>query len=151
MQTSSRDPSSGALPPALICTAALTCGVLAALALQIYLSNAGFDYAALWENLLGGGARELRTTGPWWAIAGVAFVTGGVVAAALVRLPPPWQRFRALRWAAGAVIVLLLAHVGHSAASPEAVGAGMDVVVGLAALAIAALVAGLGAYLAMRR
>ena len=82
MQTTSRDLSSGALPPALICTTALTCGVLAALALQIYLSQAGFDFAALWENLFGAGARQLRTTGPWWAIAGLAFVTGGAVAAA---------------------------------------------------------------------
>ena len=151
MQTPSRDLSAGALPPALISTTALICGVLAALALQIYLSNAGFDFAALWESLFAGGARELRTTGPWWAIAGLAFVTGGAVAAALGRLPPPWRRFRGLRWAAGAAIVVLLAHIGHSAASPETVGAGMNVAVGLAALAIAALFAGLGAYLAMRR
>jgi hypothetical protein len=151
MQTSSRDPSSGALPPALICTAALTCGVLAALALQIYLSQAGFDFAALWENLFDARTRQLRTTGPWWAVAGLAFVTGGAVAAALGRLPPPWHRFRGLRWVAGAAIVLLLAHIGHSATSPEAAGAGMDVAVGLAVLAIAALFAGLGAYLAMRR
>ena len=102
------------MPPALIFTSALTCGVLAALALRIYLSQAGFDFAALWQNLLGAGARQLRTTGPWWAIAGLAFVTGGIVAAALSRLPPPWRRHRPLRWTAGALLVLLLAHIGHS-------------------------------------
>ena len=54
----------------LIYAGAVTCGVLAALALQIYLSGAGFDLGALWENLLSAKARQLRTTGPWWAIAG---------------------------------------------------------------------------------
>jgi hypothetical protein len=151
MQTPKRDISAVALPPALIFTTALTCGVLAALALQIYLSQAGFDFAALWQNLLGAGARELRTTGPWWAIAGLAFVTGGIVAAALSRLPPPWRRHRPLRWTAGALLVLLLAHIGHSDTAHATVGPGANVAVALAALVTAALFAALGAYLAMRR
>jgi len=88
---------------------AVTSGVLTALALQIYLSGAGFDLGALWNNLLSAKPRELRTTGPWWAIAGMAFVVSGATAAALVRLPFPWRRFRPLRWVLGALIVLLLA------------------------------------------
>ena len=36
----------------LIYAGAVTCGVLAALALQIYLSGVGFDLGALWEGLL---------------------------------------------------------------------------------------------------
>src|SRR5262245_8798501 len=151
MQTPKRDISAVALPPALIFTTALTCGVLAALALQIYLEQAGFDFAALWQNLLGAGTRQLRTTGPWWGIAGLAFVTGGIVGAALSRLPPPWRRHRPLRWTAGALLVLLLAHIGHSAAGPEAASPGANVAVALAALVVAALFAALGAYLAMRR
>ena len=150
MQTPKRDISAVALPPALIFTTALTCGVLAALALQIYLSQAGFDFAAVWRNLLGAGARELRTTGPWWAIAGLAFVTGGVVAAALSRLPLPWRLHRGLRWTAGALLVLLLAHIGHSG-TVDTVGPGANVAVALAALVTAALFAAFGAYLAMRR
>jgi hypothetical protein len=151
MQTPKRDISAVALPPALIFTTALTCGVLAALALQIYLSQAGFDFAALWQNLLGAGARQLRTTGPWWAIAGLAFVTGGIIAAALSRLPLPWRRHRPLRWTAGALLVLLLAHIGHSDTAHATVGPGANVAVALAALVTAALFAALGAYLAMRR
>jgi hypothetical protein len=151
MQTPKRDISAVAIPPALIFTTALTCGVLAALALQIYLSHAGFDFAALWQNLVGVGSRQLRTTGPWWAIAGLAFVTGGIIAAALSRLPPPWRRHRPLRWIAGALLVLLLAHIGHSETAPEPVGLGANVAVALAALVTAALFAALGAYLAMRR
>ena len=136
----------------LIYAGAVTCGVLAALALQIYLIAAGFDLGALWESLLTAKARQLRTTGPWWAIAGTAFVVSGATAAALSRLPFPWRRFRPLRWALGAVIVLLLAHIGHSdAAGAEALGPGTNVAVRLAALGVAASMAMFGAYLAVRR
>ena len=135
----------------LIYAGAVTCGVLAALALQIYLSGAGFDLGALWEGLLAEKGRQLRTTGPWWAIAGTAFAVGGATAAALFRLPFPWRRFRPLRWALGAVIVFLLAHVGHEAAGVDSLGPGANVAVRLAALGLAGLMALLGAYLAVRR
>jgi hypothetical protein len=151
MQTPRREPSPVALPPALIHAAALTCGVLAALALQVYLRSAGFELAGLWESFFAGGTRQLRTAGPWWAIAGVAFVTGGITAAALSRFPPPWHRFRPLRWAAGAILVLLLAQVGHPSAAPDAAGAGVQVAANLVALAVAAVMALLGAYVAVRR
>ncbi|HYY39476.1 MAG TPA: hypothetical protein VE801_17150 [Xanthobacteraceae bacterium] len=151
MQTPKREPSRVALPPALIYAAATTCGVLAALALQIYSSNAAFELAGLWENLFASGARELRTAGPWWGTVGVAFVTSGIAAAALSRFPPPWQRFRLLRWVAAAVIVLALAQIGHPSAPPEAVGAGVNVAVSLVALLVAAAMALLGAHVAVRR
>ena len=145
------EPRHGERSRVLIYAGAVTCGVLAALAVQIYLSEAGFDLAAVWENLLSAGTRQLRTTGPWWALAGAAFVVSGATAAALDRFPFPWRRFRPLRWALGAVIVLLLAHVGHSAAAPEGVGEAATVAVRLAALGTATLLAMLGAYLAVRR
>jgi hypothetical protein len=136
----------------LIYAGAVTCGVLAAMALQIYLSGAGFDLGALWEGLLAAKGRQLRTTGPWWAIAGTAFAVGGATAAALSRFPFPWRRFRPLRWALGAVIVLLLAHVGHTeAAGADSLGPGANVAVRLAALGLAGLMAMFGAYLAVRR
>jgi hypothetical protein len=151
MQRPRPELSDTALPPALIYSAAVLCGVLAALALQMLLSRAGFDLAAVWENLFASGARQLRTTGPWWAIAGIAFITSGATAAALSRVTLPWRRFRLLRWAAGAIIVFLLADIGHSAAAPEGVGAGANVAARLAALSVAALMAVLGAYLTVRR
>jgi hypothetical protein len=144
-------PSPVALPPVLIYAAALTCGVLAGMALQVYLNDAGFDLAGLWENPFASGARQLRTAGPWWAIAGVAFVASGMTAAALSRLPPPWQRFRLPRWVAGAAIVLVLAQIGHFSAVPEAVRAGVNMAVNLVALVVAAAMALLGAYVAVRR
>ena len=151
MQSPKREAAPLAQPPALIYGAALTCGVLAALALQIYLSSASFDLAGLWENLFASGARQLRTAGPWWAIAGIAFVTSGITAAALSRLPLPWRRFRFLRWAAGAAIVFVLAQIGDPRAASPATGAGLNVAVNLVALALAAVMALAGAYVAVRR
>ena len=151
MQSLKRDPSSDALTPALIYAAALTCGVLAALALEIYLTGAGFDPANLWENFLSSGTRDLRTAGPWWGIDALSFVVGGITAAALSRLPPPWHRYRLLRWVAAGVILLLLEDITHSGVAPEAVAAGVNVAVRLTALCVAALMALLGAYVAVRR
>ncbi len=109
------------------------------------------NLAALGENLFSAKARQLRTAGPWWAIAGCASIVSGAVAAALSRLPLPWRRHRLLRWVAGALILLLLAHIGHSVGAAAEVGPGVTAAARLAALAIAALMALLGAYLTARR
>ena len=146
MQSPKRELSSVALPRTLIYATAMTCGVLAALALQIHLNRAGYDLVSLWGNLFSPKALQLRTTGPWWATAGLAFLVSGAVATSLSRLPLPWRRFRLLRWVVGALIVYLLTYVGHSAAVPEGVSAGTSVAASLAALALAALMALCGAY-----
>ncbi|HKA79850.1 MAG TPA: hypothetical protein VKD43_07430 [Xanthobacteraceae bacterium] len=151
MQKTKPDLSPIALPRGLIYTTALTCGVLAALALQIYLTRSGYDLVGLWANVFSTKSMQLRTAGPWWAIAGLAFVVSGAVAAALSRLPLPWRRFRLLRWALGAVIVLGLADIGHSASLPEGIGAGANVAASIGALVIAALMAMFGAYFTVRR
>jgi hypothetical protein len=151
MQNPKRELSSVALPRTLVYATAMTCGVLAALALQIYLNRAGYDLVGLWGNPLSPRALQLRTTGPWWATAGLAFLVSGAVATMLSRLPLPWRRFRLLRWIAGAVVVYLLAYVGHSAAVPEGVAAGTSVAASLGAVALAALMSLCGAYFTVHR
>ncbi len=153
MQTARRELAPVELPPILIYATALTCGVMAALALQIHLVRAGFDLVDLWESILSARALQLRAAGPWWAIEGLAFIVSGATAAALSRLPLPWRRFRLLRWAAGAAIVFALAEIGHSAAAPHAPheNLGANVAASLAALCVAALMAMLGAYFTVRR
>jgi hypothetical protein len=151
MRPPKRETAPLAQPTALIYAAALTCGVLASLALQLYLRAAGFDLASLSQNMFDTGTRQLRTTGPWWAIACLAFLAGGITAAALSRLPPPWRRFRLLRWAAAAAIVFALAQIGDPRAASEAVGPGLNLAVNLVALAVAAVMALAGAYVAVRR
>jgi hypothetical protein len=152
MQNPKRELSSVALPRTLVYATAMTCGVLAALALQIYLNRAGYDLVGLWGGPLSAKALQLRTTGPWWASAGLAFLVSGAVATALSRLPLPWRRFRLLRWIAGAGVVYLLAYVGGSAAAvSEGVAAGTSVAASLGALALAALMSLCGAYLTVHR
>src|SRR6266481_3242180 len=141
MQPARRELAPVELPPVLIYATALTCGVMAALALQIHLAHAGFDLVDLWENIFSARSLQLRAAGPWWAIAGLAFIVSGATAAALSRLPLPWRRFRLLRWAAGAAIVFLLADIGHSTSAAEGVDAGLNVAASLAALVVAALMA----------
>jgi hypothetical protein len=139
------------LPPILIYATAVTCGVLAAIALQIHLSRSGFDFVALWQDLFAARAIKLRSAGPWWAIGAVAFLVSGIVAAALSRLPLPWQRLRLMRWVAGAAIVLLLAHLGHGSSGLFHGDAGANATASLAVLCVAALLGLCGAYFTVRR
>src|SRR5205823_6232841 len=112
-----RQRSAGKLPAVLIYATALTCGVLSAVALQIYLARAGFSPVPLWDSLFSARVVDLRTTGPWWAIAGISFLISGVVAAALSRVSFPLRRFLFARWILGIALVLLLAHLGHGSAA----------------------------------
>jgi hypothetical protein len=143
-------------------SAAVTVGMLAALAVQLWLSRIGYDLVALWQEGFSIKAVQLRTAGPWWAMAGAAFIAAGATAAALSRLPPPWSRFRLLRWVLGAAIIVVLADLGHSAtalgAAAEAGAAvhgaakvAAEVAASLAALVLAAPLALCGAYFTVRR
>jgi hypothetical protein len=131
-------------------SAAITIGVLVALAVQIRLGRSGYDLVGLWQDALSTKTLGLRTAGPWWAMAGAAFVAAGAAAAALSRLPPPWRQLRLLRWILGAGVIFVLADVGHSAGEVSA-GTGMAVAASLTALGMAALMALCGAYFTARR
>jgi hypothetical protein len=151
MLSMKRESLDRALAPSLVYTTAATCGVLAALALQIQLSRAGYDLLALWQNLLSARTMQLRSAGPWWAIAGMAFVIGGVMAAVLSRMPLPWRGFRLLRWLAGAAVVFILSDIGQHSAGLTQTNVGASVLASLGVLALAALMSLGGAYLTIRR
>jgi hypothetical protein len=151
MRNGKREISDVPLPATLVYTTAMTCGVLAAIAVQLQLNRSGFDLIGLWKNLSSARAMQLRTAGPWWAIAGLAFIVGGITAAALSRFSLPWRRFRLLRWAAGAAIVFLLADTGQHSAGLSRVDAGANAAADLGALLVAALMALCGAYFTVRR
>jgi hypothetical protein len=151
MRNSKREIFEVPLPATLVYATALTCGMLAAIAVQIQLNRGGFDLIGLWQNLFSTRAMQLRTAGPWWAIAGFAFIVGGISAAALSRFPLPWRRFRLLRWVMGAAIVFILADIGHHSAGLAPAAAGANAIASLGALVIAALMALCGAYFTVRR
>jgi|SRR5262245_5945794 len=146
MANPSRELASVDLPRNLIFTTAIGVGVLAALALQIYMRNLGYDLVSVWQN-----PQAAKALFPWWSIAGLAFVAGGATAAALSRLPPPWRRFRLLRWVAGIALVFFMGQIDHSAAAAAGGSPGATVAANLAALGVATLMAMLGGYFTVRR
>jgi hypothetical protein len=139
------------MPRAAAYATGVTCGVLAAMAVQILMSRAGIELSNVWRNLLSAQALQLRSAGAWWLMAGSAFLVSAVVVAALSRLPLPWHRFRLLRWVLGAAVVFGLAEIGHLAADVSAPNGGAHVAVSLSALLAAALMSLFGAYFAAKR
>src|SRR5262249_61666182 len=84
---------------------------------QIMLGRAGIELADTWRTVMSTQALQLRSAGPWWLIIGSAFLVSAIGAAALSRLPLPWDRFRTVRWGIGAAIVYALAAVGRIASA----------------------------------
>jgi hypothetical protein len=146
-----RKVSPNELPRVLIYSTAITCAALSALMLQIQFERIGLALVSLGHDAFSGKMPKLRAAGPWWAMAALALIVGGAVGAALSRFPFPWHRFRVLRWLIGAIIVFILADIGHSAAAPPGVGAAAQLAVSLAALVLAALMGMLGAYITTGR
>ena len=138
------------LSRALVYVTGMTCGVLAAIAAEILLRRTGVEIADTWRSLASGQSLQIRAVSVFWLMIGSAFVASAVVAAALSRLPPPWLRLRTLRWLASAIIVFVLAEVGHIAAITVGHGGGAHTAMSMVALVAAALVALFGAYFATR-
>ena len=139
------------LPWPAVYATGVSCGVFAAILVQILLSRAGIELAGVWRNLLSAQTLQLRSAGAWWLMAGSAFLVSAIVVGALSRLPLPWHRFRLLRWIVGAAFVFALAEAGHRAAEVGGHEGGAHVGVTLAALIAAALASLFGAYFPAKR
>jgi hypothetical protein len=146
MANPTRELASVDLPRSLIFTSAVGCGVLAALAAQIYLRNHGYDLVSFWQS-----PQSAKALGPWWWMAIVGAVVSSATAAALSHLPLPWRRFRLLRWVAGIALVFFLAQIDHPVADAPAASPAATVAANLAALGVATLMAMLGGYFTVRR
>jgi hypothetical protein len=138
------------VPRALVLVTATTCGVLAAIAAQIVLAQRGIELAGMWREI-GGRGFHLRAAGAWWMMPGAALLVGAAVAGALSRYPLPWLGLRLLRWIAGAILVGVLAHIGHAAAMNAGTSVGIHSAASFAAVCAAALTALFGAYFAAKR
>jgi hypothetical protein len=142
------------IPRVAIYTTGVTCGVLAAIAVEIVMSNVGIELSGVWRNLISTRALQVRSAGAWWLMAGSAFMVSAVVVALMSRFPLPWRRFRAFRWLLSTGVVFMLAEIGHMASTvtrPDIRSAGTHVAVSLAALGSAALIALFGGYFAVKR
>ncbi len=135
---------------ALALLGAITGGVLLALALEIALNARGLQISDVWRDAIAGNPLSLRAALVWWVIAGSALVAGVAIARPLVQFPPPWRRYRTLRWIIGALAVFALAHIGHGAVLPDGVTPAVYLMASAAAAVIAAVMAAIGAVFALR-
>lgn len=138
------------VPRPLVLIVATTCGVLAAIAAQIVLAQRGIELAGVWREFLSARGVQLRAAGAWWIMAASALLAGALVAGWLSRFPLPWLSFRLPRWIIGAVLVGLLAHIGHGAAMKDGIAVGIHAAASFAALCAAAPTALFGAYFAAK-
>jgi hypothetical protein len=129
--------------------AAVTVGVMVAMIVDIYLARRGMELTGAWQGLLRRGGTQMHAALAWWAITGAAFLASFVIAAMMSRFT--WLYFRSLRWVAAAALVLALAAIGDEAplAAPDA--AGPHALATFAALVVAMMMAGFGAFFAVRR
>ena len=137
------------LPRRLILAAAVTCGVLLALAVHTIGQRFGLDLGALWRSGSGNLIPASAALG-WWLVALAAFV-GGHTAAVLMdravagQVPPLMRQFLIV------VVVLVLAAAGQAASGPSTVPTVTGLVSGLVALALGAAIAFCGAHFALSR
>lgn len=137
-------------PPRLILAAAMTSGVLIALAVHMIVPRFGLDLSLLWRSETGY-LIPARAALAWWVVALGAFV-GGYVAAAMLASAVSGQIPLRMRQFIIAVAVLVLAGVGQAASGPSAtptVAGG--VAAGLIALLLGGLMAFCGAHFALRK
>lgn len=129
---------------------ALVSGLTIAMVTQAVLARHGIAMSGMWRGLFVANKSQLPSALAWWMTAGAALLSGFAVAFVTSRLK--WLYLRGLRGWLGAALVLGLAAVagGIPAEDPGVALAGR---VGTSAVAmlVAALMAGFGAYFALRR
>lgn len=136
-------------PRRLILAAAMTSGVLLALAVHMIEQRFGLDLGALWHSDAGD-LIPASAALAWWLVALAAFV-GGYGTASLMgsemsgQIPPRMRQFLI------AIVVLVLAAIGQAATGPSAIPTVSGVVAGLIALCLGAGMAFCGAHFALRR
>jgi hypothetical protein len=136
-------------PPRLILAAAVTCGVLLAVAVHTIGQRFGLDLGALWrpERIA---AIPASAAIAWWLVALVAFVgghTGAILMerAASGQVPPLMRQFLIV------IVVLVLAAAGQAASGHNAIPTSAGVITGLIALVLGAAMAFCGAHFALYR
>ena len=122
---------------------------MTAMVVQIMLARRGLVFNGAWPGLLRGGGTQIHAALAWWAVTGAALVAGFAIAATTSRIS--WLYFRSLRWVAAAALVLVLAVIGDANPLAAADAAGHHALATLTALIVAMVMAGFGAYFAVRQ
>jgi hypothetical protein len=128
--------------------AAMSAGVIASMVTEIMLGRRGIELAGVWPGVVAANAGQMRAAVAWWSIAGTAFIVSFAIAAVMARFA--WLYLRGARGALLVALVLALASisressVSHGTASAHAQAT-------FIALVVAMLMAGFGAFFALRR
>ncbi len=138
------------IPHELMLPAAITCGVLLALAIHIITSRLGLGLASAWREVGGNAGDQMRSALAWWLIA-AAGGFGSFATAVLLIDPPQRTRGRTImEWSAASAFLVLLAGAEHYGTGEVGIGPTPKLVAGLAALTLGALMSWAGAYFAFR-
>jgi hypothetical protein len=135
--------------PALVFAAGMTGGTLAAMAAGIVIGYLGIDLLGVWRTLFPGTGAQLRSALAWWAIAGVAFVAGFVIAFMMSRFQ--WLYLRFLRGVLLAAVTFALAALARHAPTAEGMVPAAYVAANLAATTLAGAMAAVGTVFGLRR
>jgi len=133
---------------AALAAAAIVGGVMVAMIIDIMLARRGIGLVGAWQGILRSGGKPLHAALAWWAITGGAFVAGFVIALVAARIS--WLYLRSLRWVAVAALTIGLAAIGDLVPPAAAEAAVHQALVTLVALAVAMVMAGFGAFFAVR-
>jgi hypothetical protein len=134
--------------PALL-VAAMVGGVMTAMIVEIMLARRGLMLTGVAQGVTRGGGTQMHAALAWWAITGAAFLASFIIAATTSRFA--WLYFRSLRWVAAAALVLALAAISDAMPLAAAHAAGHHALAILTALTVAMLMAGFGAFFAIRQ
>jgi hypothetical protein len=137
------------IEPALVFAAGMTGGTLLAMAASVLMGRYGIDLFGVWRSLFATSQAQLRWALAWWAIAGAGFAGGFVIAFAMSRFA--WLYLRFLRVVLLAAATALLAHIARMAPSAEGIAPAAYVAANAAATVLAAAMAAVGAFFALRR
>ncbi|HET9717974.1 MAG TPA: hypothetical protein VFP60_17495 [Pseudolabrys sp.] len=127
--------------------AAIACGVFAALIVHILLTVFGIGLDAVLRDSTGT-RRQFISAVAWWAIAGAGFAGGWGAGAYLIAAARGRETIYRLAQAALIALVFLAATGGGIMSKTGSLGGTVDVIAGLAALALGLICAFCGARLA---
>jgi len=141
-------PASNSAHRAALVAAAAVGGVMVAIIIDIVLARRGIGLLGAWQGVVHSSGTPVRAAVAWWAIMGGAFGAGFVIAFVTSRFS--WLYLRSLRGVAVGALAIGLSGISDLAPPAAAGAANHQALVTLGAMAAAMLMAGFGAFFAVR-
>lgn len=130
---------------------AVACGVLAAVAMHILLSVAGFGLGTVLREAAPNNAQQMTSALAWWIIGATGFIAGWATAAYLIAAAQVREFFAMIARRLLIALVVAVCTAAGILSKTGGLGGGADVLTNLVALALALLSAYCGARFAYLR